>query len=96
MSLGTSKDLLKKRLGIQGLNKFPREGQTDMRNIPAMNMKRSNSSYNSDENQHAEDRAKAPSLVKKAIKESLGKHVAPTLPKKKGGKVSSPKKHVNW
>jgi hypothetical protein len=35
------------------------------------------------------DRAQRPSKIKSAIKENLGRHRAPTLPKAKGGKVKS-------
>lgn len=82
---GRSKpDPLDYRIGANVAHKFPREGQTNFHNIPVGNFP------DASEESKAfmeKDRARRPERIKKLIKENLGTHRAPKLPKAKGGKV---------
>ena len=88
---GMSKpDVLAKRIGANIAHKFPREGQTNFGNIPmgnhpeAPNAKRPNVVEGMEK-----ERKERPENVKRLIKESLGTHRKPSLPKKSGGKVNN-------
>jgi hypothetical protein len=61
-------------LGINAVNKHPRPGQTNLRNIPAGN-------YPGSQNKFSDEyRSSQPDRLKHAIKKSLGKHAEPNLP----------------
>jgi len=81
------KDELRGRIGINIVNKKPREGQTDLRNIPVGNRPDSKKKFSQGE------RDSQPSRLKNDIKASLGKHTKPNLPeevaKEPEGHVSS-------
>ena len=88
---GRSKpDPLAYRIGANIAHKFPREGQTNLHNIPVGNFPDA-----SDESKASmeRDRVRRPERIKKLIKENLGTHRAPVLPKAKGGKVT---KKTGW
>jgi hypothetical protein len=67
-------DELRGRLGTNAINKKPRSGQSDFRNIPAGNHPGSQNKFS--------DLARKgqPDQLKTAIKKSLGKHPTPNLP----------------
>ena len=67
-------DELRARGGIEAVNKKPRAGQTDYRDIPAGNYPGSQRKFSD------KDRAEQPSRLKSAIKATLGKHTRPNLP----------------
>lgn len=73
-AVGSHPDRLQARTGLNRVNKVPRKGQTDLRNIPSGNRPDSKNSYTD------ADRARQPSDLKAAIKGQLGKHKAPALP----------------
>lgn len=86
---GRSKpDPLARRYGANFANRMPREGQTNFRNIPVGNHPDA-PNYQSAEAKALmdRDRKRAPTLIKKMIKEDIGTHTKPNLPKAKGGKV---------
>jgi hypothetical protein len=62
------------RRGYNIINRKPRKGQTDLRNIPAGNHPDSKRQYTDD------DRARQRSMLKTSIKQNLGKHKKPNLP----------------
>ena len=68
------KDELRSRIGTNIVNKKPREGQTDLRNIPAGNRPDGKNKFSQGE------KDSQPSRLKSAIKASLGKHTKPNLP----------------
>ena len=68
------KDELRSRIGTNIVNKKPREGQTDLRNIPVGNRPDSKRTFSQGE------RDSQPSRLKNDIKASLGKHTKPNLP----------------
>ena len=68
------KDELRGRIGTNIVNKKPREGQTDLRNIPVGNRPDSKRTFSQGE------RDSQPSRLKNDIKASLGKHTKPNLP----------------
>jgi len=67
-------DSLQARTGINSVNKFARDGQTDLSNIPAGNHPRSKHKYSD------EYRSSQPDRLKHSIRASLGKHAEPSLP----------------
>jgi hypothetical protein len=67
-------DSLQARLGINTVNKHPRDGQTDFRNIPAGNHPRGRNKFSD------EYRSSQPDRLKREIEKSLGKHPEPNLP----------------
>ena len=67
-------DDLRARGGIEAVNKKPRAGQTDYRNIPAGNYPGSQRKFSD------KDREEQPGRLKAAIKSTLGKHTRPKLP----------------
>lgn len=67
-------DELLQRTGQSMVNKHPRPGQTDLRNIPAGNYPGSQRRYSD------EDRARHPGRVKSSIQRALGTHTRPNLP----------------
>lgn len=73
-AVGTSPDRLLARTGLNSVNKVPRKGQTDLRNIPAGNRPDSKNKFSDS------DKSRQPSDLKAAIKGQLGKHKAPALP----------------
>ena len=73
--LAAEADELRARGGIEAVNKKPRAGQTDYRNIPAGNYPGSQRKFSD------KDRAEQPGRLKAAIKSTLGKHTKPNLPK---------------
>lgn len=75
--LGTSPDRLLARTGMNNAHKFPRDGQTDLGNIPGMNTPGASEKTNKYADQQ---RAKRPGDLKAAIKGQLGKHHKPNLP----------------
>ena len=86
---GRSKpDPLDYRIGANIDHKFPREGQTNFHNIPMGNNPEA-TKFHAPEWQESIERRRAnrTDRVKKLIKESLGTHRAPKLPKAKGGQV---------
>lgn len=68
------KDELLARTGMSRINKTPRPGQTDLRNIPAGNRPDSRNKFTDADKEWQRKRLKA------AIKGSLGKHTTPNLP----------------
>ena len=68
------KDELRSRIGTNIVNKKPREGQTDLRNIPAGNRPDGKNKFSQGE------RDSQPTRLKNSIKASLGKHSKPNLP----------------
>ena len=86
---GMSKpDPLARRIGANIAHKFPREGQTNFRNIPMGNHPESSNAKRPDVVESMEkQRRDRPENVKNLIKESIGSHRKPSLPKKSGGKV---------
>jgi hypothetical protein len=67
-------DSLQSRLGINAVNKHPRPGQTNLRNIPAGN-------YPGSKNEFPDEyRSGHPERLKHSIRASLGKHAEPNLP----------------
>ena len=68
------KDELRGRIGTNIVNKKPREGQTDLRNIPAGNRPDGKNKFSQGE------RDSQPTRLKNDIKASLGKHTKPNLP----------------
>ena len=68
------KDELRGRIGTNIVNKKPREGQTDLRNIPVGNRPDSKNKFSQGE------RDSQPTRLKNDIKASLGKHTKPNLP----------------
>jgi hypothetical protein len=68
------KDELRGRIGTNIVNKKPRQGQTDLRNIPVGNRPDSKRKFSQSE------RDSQPSRLKNDIKASLGKHTKPNLP----------------
>ena len=68
------KDELRSRIGTNIVNKKPREGQTDLKNIPVGNRPDSKRTFSQGE------RDSQPSRLKNDIKASLGKHTKPNLP----------------
>jgi len=90
MSEGGKPDPLAYRIGANIAHKFPREGQTNMRNIPMGNLPDSpNAKLPEAKKRMDELRAERPARIKKLIKENLGTHRKPNLPMKSGGKVKS-------
>ena len=77
------KDELRSRIGTNIVNKKPREGQTDLRNIPAGNRPDGKNKFSQGE------RDSQPSRLKNDIKASLGKHTKPNLPEEVEGLVKS-------
>jgi hypothetical protein len=67
-------DELRARGGINSVNKTPRAGQTDLRNIPAGNYPGSQRKFTD------KDREDQPERLKSKIKATLGKHTRPNLP----------------
>ena len=83
-------DPLPRRYAANSVYKVPREGQTDFRNIPVGNRPDSSRWQSPEGKAYVEDvRKRSPDLLKKMIKQTLGTHRKPTLPKKSGGKVNS-------
>ncbi|CAB4131854.1 hypothetical protein UFOVP125_64 [uncultured Caudovirales phage] len=82
--LGTSPDPLAARIGANIGHKVPRKGQTDLGNIPVMNRPEADEYGKYSAEKSRNDRS---GIIKNAIKNQLGKHRSPTLPKKSGGKV---------
>ena len=72
--LAAEADQLRARGGIEAVNKKPRPGQTDYRDIPAGNYPGSQRKFSD------KDREEQPSRLKSAIKTTLGKHTKPNLP----------------
>ena len=72
--LAAEADELRARGGIEAVNKKPRAGQTDYRNIPAGNYPGSQRKFSD------KDREEQPGRLKAAIKSTLGKHTRPKLP----------------
>jgi hypothetical protein len=68
-------DELRARGGLAAINKKPRLGQTDLRNIPAGNLPGSRNKFTD------KDREEHPANLKAKIKATLGKHTRPNLPK---------------
>ena len=68
-------DELRARGGLAAINKKPRPGQTDLRNIPAGNYPNSKNKFTD------KDREEHPANLKAKIKATLGKHTRPNLPK---------------
>lgn len=68
------KDELSMRVGINRVNKKPREGQKDLSNVPAGNRPGSKNAFTDS------DVKRQPDQLKSAIKSSLGKHTKPNLP----------------
>lgn len=68
-------DELRARGGINSVNKKPRPGQTDMRNIPVGNHPDARINKFTDK-----DREEQPDRLKSKIKSTLGKHPKPNLP----------------
>jgi len=68
------KDELRGRIGTNIVNKKPREGQTDLRNIPVGNRPDSKNKFSQGERDSQQTR------LKNDIKSSLGKHSKPNLP----------------
>jgi hypothetical protein len=68
-------DELRARGGLAAINKKPRPGQTDLRNIPAGNLPGSRNKFTD------KDREEHPANLKAKIKATLGKHTRPNLPK---------------
>jgi hypothetical protein len=90
MSEGGKPDPLAYRIGANIAHKFPREGQTNMRNIPVGNLPDSpNAKLPEAKKRMDELRAERPGRIKKLIKENLGTHRKPSLPMKSGGKAKS-------
>jgi len=88
MSEGGKPDPLAYRIGANIVHKFPREGQTNMRNIPMGNLPDSpNAKLPESKKRMEELRAERPERIKKLIKENLGTHRKPSLPMKSGGKA---------
>jgi hypothetical protein len=73
LELGEADELIS-RTGRSMVNRHPRAGQTDLRNIPAGNRPDSNRRFSD------EDRARYPGDVKASIRRSLGTHTRPNLP----------------
>jgi hypothetical protein len=67
-------DPLQRRIGTNVVNKHPRPGQTNLRNIPAGNYPGSQNKF------PPEYRSSQPDRLKREIKKSLGKHAEPNLP----------------
>jgi hypothetical protein len=67
-------DELRARGGLAAINKNPRPGQTDLRNIPAGNYPGSQNKFTD------KDREEHPANLKAKIKATLGKHNSPNLP----------------
>ena len=89
MSEGGKPDPLAYRIGANIVHKFPREGQTNMRNIPVGNLPNSpNAKLPEAKKRMDELRAERPERIKKLIKEDLGTHRKSSLPMKKGGKAT--------
>lgn len=87
---GRAIDPLARRIGANIAFKMPREGQTDFRDIPFGNSPDSPNAQKPEVKAAMDrDRANRPTMVKKLIKENLGTHRKPTLPKKSGGNVKS-------
>jgi len=103
---GVSKpDPLSRRRGVNDAYKFPRENQTNFGNIPAGNLPESPNAKRPETVASMEkQRAQRPEMIKKFIKEDLGRHRAPVLPKASGGHIttrrmstcSPSKKSSNW
>lgn len=90
MSEGGKPDPLAYRIGANIAHKFPREGQTNMRNIPVGNLPDSpNAKLPEAKKRMDELRAERPGRIKKLIKENLGTHRKPSLPMKSGGKAKN-------
>ena len=81
------KDELRGRIGTNIVNKKPREGQTDLRNIPAGNRPDGKNKFSQGE------RDSQPTRLKNDIKASLGKHTKPNLPEEIEG-LAEEDKHV--
>jgi hypothetical protein len=88
---GVSKvDPLSRRVGANDVYKFPREGQTNFRNIPAGNHPESSNAKRPETIASMEkQRAQRPEMIKKFIKEDVGNHRAPVLPKASGGHITT-------
>ena len=87
---GRGIDPLARRIGANTSFKVPREGQTDFRDIPVGNRPDSSRWQSPEGKAYVEDvRKRRPALLKQLIKNDLGTHRKPTLPKKSGGKVKS-------
>ena len=71
-------DELRARGGLAAINKKPRPGQTDLRNIPAGNLPGSRNKFTD------KDREEHPANLKAKIKATLGKHTRPNLPNSEG------------
>jgi hypothetical protein len=83
-------DPLPRRYGANFAYKVPREGQTDMRNIPVGNDPSAPNSQMPGAKAYMDSvRKRSPEMLKKMIKQDLGTHRKPTLPKKSGGNVKS-------
>jgi len=67
-------DQLQRRIGTNIVNKHPRDGQTDLRNIPAGNHPGSKYKFPDEYRSSHADR------LKHSIRASLGKHAEPNLP----------------
>jgi hypothetical protein len=67
-------DSLQSRLGTNMVNKHPRPGQTNLRNIPAGNYPGSQNKFSDEYRSSHTDR------LKREIEKSLGKHAKPNLP----------------
>jgi hypothetical protein len=82
-------DPLPRRYAANAAYKVPREGQTDFRNIPAGNRPDSSKWQSPEGKAYVDDvRKRSPDMLKKMIKQTLGTHRKPALPKKDGGKVN--------
>jgi hypothetical protein len=68
-------DQLRARIGTNIVNKTPRPGQTDMRNIPVGNHPDARINKFTDK-----DREEQPDRLKAQMKASQGKHTKPNLP----------------
>jgi len=73
LEIGEADELLR-RTGQSMVNKHPRPGQTDLRNIPAGNYPGSQQRFSD------EDRRRHSGQVKASIKRALGTHTRPNLP----------------
>lgn len=83
-------DPLRRRIGANIVHKFPREGQTNFRDIPFGNHPESPNAKRPETIASMEkERAQRPEIIKKFIKEDLGNHREPVLPKAKGGHITT-------
>ena len=81
-------DELRARGGLAAINKNPRPGQTDLRNIPAGNYPGSQNKFTD------KDREEHPANLKAKIKATLGKHTRSNLPEQ--GVAESGSGDLDW